>query len=93
MLLVPYQEHKGTGSTKSLKINSNKHLAKNVKTQVALTLQKVSTQLNVNDITTFEHKHDVLCFRKRTEQNCIDNYLGESVRRLILDVTALCVLT
>ena len=46
MLLLPYQEGKGTGLTKSLKINLNKHLAINVKTQVALTLQKLSTQFN-----------------------------------------------
>ena len=36
----------------------------------------------VKDRTKFEHKHDVIYFGKRPEQNCTDNYLGESARRI-----------
>ena len=33
-------------------------------------------------MTKFEHKHDVIYFGKCPEQNCTDNYLGESARRV-----------
>ena len=60
----------------------NKHLPNNVKTQVTFTGQKLSTQFNVKDRTKFEHKHDIIYFGKYPEQNCTDNYLGESARRI-----------
>ena len=49
--------------------------------QVTITSQKLSTQFNVQVMTKFEHKHDVIYFGKSPEQNCTDNYLGESARR------------
>ena len=33
-------------------------------------------------MTKFEHKHDVIYLGKCPEQNCTDNYLGESARRV-----------
>ena len=53
MLLLPYQGDKGIGLTKLLKINLNKHIPNNVKTQVTFTGQKLSTQFNVKDRTKF----------------------------------------
>ena len=82
MLLLPHQGHKGIILVKSLKRNLNKYLPNNVKTQVTFTGQKLSTQFNVKDRTKFEHKHDVIYFGKCPEQNCIDNCLGESARRI-----------
>ena len=38
--------------------------------------------LIVKDMTKFEHKYDVIYFGKCPEQNCTDNYLGESARRV-----------
>ena len=51
MLFLPYQGDKEIGLTKSLKINLNKYLPNNVKTQVTFTGQKLSTQFNVKDRT------------------------------------------
>ena len=82
MLLLPYQEDKGIESTKSLKRKLNKHLPNSVKTQVTFTGQKLSTDFNVKDRINFEHKHDVINFRKCPEQNCTDNYPGESTMRI-----------
>ena len=82
MLLLPYQGDIGIGLTKSLKRNLDKHLPNNVKTQVTFTCQKLITQFNVKDRTKFEHKHYVIYFRTCPEQNCSDNYLGESARRI-----------
>ena len=82
MLLLLYQGDKGIGLTKSLKRNSNKHLPNNAKTQVTFASQKLSTQFNVKDRAKFEHKHDVIYFGKCPEQNCTDDYLRESARRI-----------
>ena len=82
MLLLPYQGDICIGLTKSLKRNLDKHLRNNVKTQVTFTGQKPSTQFNVKDRTKFKHKHDVIYFGKCPEQNCTDNYLGESAWRI-----------
>ena len=82
MLLLPYQGDKGIELSKSLKRNLTKHLPNNVKTQVTFASQKLSTQFNVEDRTKFEHKHDVIYFGKCPEQNCTNNYLGESARRI-----------
>ena len=82
MLLLPYQGDKDIGLTKLSKINLNKHQPHNVKTQVTLTDQKLSAQFNVKDSNKFEHKHDVIYFGKCPEQNCTDNYIGESTRRI-----------
>ena len=43
MLLVPYKGNKGTGWTKSLKTNLNKHLPNVIRTQVIFTGKKLST--------------------------------------------------
>ena len=82
MLRLPYQGDKGIGLTKSLKRDLNKHLPKNIKTQVKFTGQKLNTQFNVKDKTKSEHKHDVIYFGKCPEKNCTDNYLGDSARRI-----------
>ena len=82
MLLLPYQGDKDIGLIKSLKKKLNKHLPNNVKTPVTFTAQKLSTQSNIKDRIKFEHKHDVIYFGKCQEKNCIDNYLGESARRI-----------
>ena len=50
--------------------------------QVTFTCQKLITQFNVKDRTKFEHKHYVIYFSTCPVQNCSDNYLGESARRI-----------
>ena len=82
MLLLLYQREIGIGLTKSLKRNLDKQLPYNVKTQVIFTGQKISNQFNVKDRTKFQHKHDVIYFSKCPEQNCTDNHIGESARRI-----------
>ena len=82
MLLLSDPRDIGIGLTKSLKRNLDKHLPNNVKAQVKFTVQKLNTQFNVKDRTKFDHKHDGIYFGKCPEQNCTDNYLGESARRI-----------
>ena len=82
MLLLPYQGDIGIGLTKSLKRNLDKHFPNNVKAQLKFTDQKLNTQFNVKDRTRFEHKHHDIYFGKCPEQNCTDDYLRESARRI-----------
>ena len=81
-LLLPYQGDKGIRLTKSLKRNLNKHFPDNLETQVTFTGEKLSTLFNVKDMTKFEHKHGVIYFGKCPEDNCTDNYLCESARKI-----------
>ena len=55
---------------------------KKKKTQFTFTDKKLNTQFNVKDMTKYEHKNDVVYFGKCPEQNCTDNYLGESAGRI-----------
>ena len=73
---------KSIGLTKSLKRNLNKRLPNNVKMQVTFTCQKLSSQFNVKDRTKFGLKHGIIYFGKCPEENSINNYLGESARRI-----------
>ena len=77
-----YQGDKGISLTKSLKRTLNKHLPNNMKTQVRFTGQNLRTQFIVKDRTKFEYRHDVVYFDKCPEQNCADNYLSKSSRRI-----------
>ena len=82
MLLLPYQGDVGTVLTKSFKRNLDKQQPNNVKTQVIFTGQKISNQLNIKDMTIISGKHDVIYFGKCPEQNCTDNHIGESARKI-----------
>ena len=82
MLLLPYQGDIVIGLAKSLKRNLNKHLPNNVKSQVTFNGRKLNTPFNVKDRTKFEHKDDVINCGKCPEQNCTDNYIGESAWKI-----------
>ena len=36
----------------------------------------------IKDQTKFEHKHDIVYLRACPEDNCLENYRGESARRI-----------
>ena len=54
--------------------------------QITFTGQVLNTKFNVQDMTKFEYKHDVIYFGKCPQQNCIIinlmNLLGESMNEL-----------
>ena len=67
-----------------MKRNLKKILPNNVKPPITYTGNKL-------DQTIFEHKHDVIYHGKCPAENCVDDYIGETARRVnerIVDHTA-----
>ena len=78
MLLLPYQGEKGLHLTKSLKRNLKSLLCSTVKANIGFTGKKLSTCFQIKNQTKFEHKHDIVYLRTCPEDNCSENYIGES---------------
>ena len=45
--------------------------------------QEPSTCFNVKDKTLFKHEHDTLYYAKYPEESCLNDYVNESVRRVL----------
>ena len=58
-------------------------LPKNVKVQTAFTGKRLSSCFKTKDRTKFEHQHDIIYQVKCSAENCSDDYIGESARRII----------
>ena len=82
LLLLPYQGEKGLHLTKSLKRNLKSLLPSTVKANIGFTGKKLSTCFQIKDQTKFEHKHDIIYLATCPEDNCSENYIGESGRRI-----------
>ena len=61
----------------------NKILPENVKVQTAFTEKRLSSCLKTKDRTKFEHQHDIIYQVKCSTENCSDENIGESARRII----------
>ena len=81
-LLLPYQGDKGCHTIKSMNKCVNKLLPNNAKIEVAFKSTQLSSCFNVKNKTDFEHNHDLIYHAKCPEPTCIDDYVGESVRRI-----------
>ena len=81
-LLLPYQGDKGCDVIKSMNKCVNKLLPNNTKIEVAFKSTKLSSCFNVKDKIDFEHNHDLIYHAKCPEPTCIDDYVGESARRI-----------
>ena len=82
MLLLPYQGKKGLHLTKSLKRNLKSLLTSTVKANIGFTGKKLSTCFQIKEQTKFEHKYDIIYFATCPEDNCSENYIEESGRRI-----------
>ena len=81
-LTIPYQGEKGDHLIKSMKRNLEKILPNNVKSQITYTGRKLGSLFETKDQTIFEHKHDVIYHGKCPAENCVDDYIGETARRV-----------
>ena len=79
---MPYQGDKGCNIIKSTNKCVNKLLPSNTKIEVAFKSTKLSSCFNVKDKIDFEHNHDLIYHAKWPEPTCIDDYVGESARRI-----------
>ena len=60
----------------------NKLLLNNTKIEVAFKSTKLSSCFNVKDKIDFKHNHDLIYHAKCPEPICINDYVGESARRI-----------
>ena len=60
----------------------NKLLPNNTKIEVTFKITKLSSCFNAKDKIDFEHNHDLIYHTKCPEPTCIDDYVGESARRI-----------
>ena len=81
ILVLPYQKEKGIHIVNSVKRYVNKILPKKV--QTAFTGKRLSSCFKTKDRTKFEHQHDIIYQVKCSAENCSDDYIGESARRII----------
>ena len=61
----------------------NKILSKNVKVQTAFTEKRLGSCFKTKDRAKFEHQHNLIYQVKCSAENCSDEYIGESARRII----------
>ena len=60
----------------------NKLLSNNTKIEIAFKSTKLSSCFNVKDKIDSEYNHDLIYHAKCTKPTCIDDYVGESGRRI-----------
>ena len=68
--------------TRSLKRNLKSLLPSTVKAKIGFTGKKLSTSFQIKDQTKFEHKHDIIYLGTCPQDNCSENYIGESGRQI-----------
>ena len=68
--------------TRSLKRNLKSLLSSTVKAKIGFTGKKLSTSFQIKDQTKFEHKHDIIYLGTCPQDNCSENYIGESGRQI-----------
>ena len=59
-----------------------KMLPNNVKPRIAFTGRKVGTSFQIKDNTEMKHNHDIVYYNKCPEEQCNENYIGETGRRI-----------
>ena len=83
LLALPYQREKGIHIVNSMERCVNKILPEHVKVQTAFTRKGLSSCFKTKDRTKFEHQHDIIYQMKCSAENCSDDYIRESARRII----------
>ena len=53
-----------------------------MKPQITYTGKKLGSLFQTKVQTIFQHKHDVIYHGKFPAENCVDNYIGETARRV-----------
>ena len=83
LLVLPYQGEKGINIVNSMKRYVSKILPENLKVQTAFTRKTSRSCFKAKDRTKLEHQHDIIYHVKCSAENCSDDNIGESARRII----------
>ena len=82
LLVLPYQDQKGDFIIKSMRKRLETLLPYNVKTDIAFQGKQLSCCFNIKDETKLPEKHDLVYHAICAEENCNDDYVGETARRI-----------
>ena len=82
-MLLPYQGYGVCNIIKSMNKCVNELLPNNAKIEVTFKSTKRSSSFNVKDKIDFKHNHNLIYHTKYSERTCIDDYVGQSARRII----------
>ena len=80
--MLSYHRNEGCNIIKLMNKRVNKLLPNNIKIEVTFKSTKLRSCFNVKDKTDFEHNHDLIYHTKYPESTCINDYVGESARRV-----------
>ena len=82
LLLLPYSGPKCAKLIRSLKKALKSKLPDNIVTKSAYSAMRLKGKFNTTTKTVKEHQHDITCYVECPEENCDENYVGETRRRL-----------
>ena len=83
LLLLPYTGQKGEHSIRSLTEDTHLTLPENIQARICYTGIKLGTNFNyIKDPVNKSHQHDVIYYAICPEPGCVENYTGETGRRL-----------
>ena len=80
LLVLPYQGKQKDHFLKSFKKGIRNILPNNVKPRIAFTVRKVGTSFEIKDKTEMKHNHDIKYCNECPEEQCNENYIGETGR-------------
>ena len=82
LLVLPYVGQKVERLIKSIKKSLKYNLPNNIVTKSAYSASKLSNKFKIKSKIKQDHQHDVTYYIKSPEENCAENYIGETGRRL-----------
>ena len=82
LLVLPYQGIKGDHILRSFKRGMRKMLPNDLKPRIAFTSRKVVISFQIKDKTEMKHNHDIVYYNECPEEQCNENYIGETGRRI-----------
>ena len=83
LVVLPYAGNKGENILKSMTKLSTRVLPCNAKTCAAYSGTKLSSKSQLKDQTKKDHQHDLVYYERCPEEQCTEDYTGETGRRLI----------
>ena len=86
MLILPYKGEKGNNHVIKLR-NSITNTLNKVKPKIIYTGKKLSSKFSLKDKQIINHKHDVVYEFTCPDDNCSENYIGETGRRVSQRIT------
>ena len=82
IISLPYKGEKGKTLMKSLNNTLVNVLPKGHTTKIIYSGKKLGSYFNIKDQTKIQHQNDLIYYTECPENDCLENYVGETERRL-----------